>query len=80
MDQTKIAYKALGAAWDQVAALMLNGRISAREAERIKAELDRAGDAIAPGVLEVLAMEFRSSPPNEAYAPKGLFPNGPACR
>ncbi len=60
MNQRAVAYEALGAAWDQVFALMLAGRISIKEAERIKVEVDRAGDAIVPDPMEALAVEFRS--------------------
>lgn len=60
MNQRSVAYQALDVAWDQVFALMLAGRISTKEAERIKAELERARDAMVPDPLDAWAMEFRS--------------------
>jgi hypothetical protein len=71
MNQRSVAYQALGAAWDQVLALMLAGRISLKEAQRIKSELDRAGDAIVPDPMEALAMELRSTMFSSAALPHG---------
>lgn len=52
--------------------MMLDGRISCTEAQTIKAELDRVGDALAPDAQEIPAMEFRSLPPRQGVA-AGIF-------
>lgn len=63
MDQRQVAYAALRRAWEPVSALVFAGRITPREAERTKEELDLVAAALAADYLEVQAMEFRSCAP-----------------